>query len=180
MARRGPRPPVLWSLHPTLHDDVARLLDEDDLHLDFFNVDDEETNIEERDTNIVGRFICRNRRCNSSGWSSGKVPVTIRMYPRQQYNARVYHQRCKKCDVVARPILDRTYAERVAYWIRKWNGIEVERPPISGRSSGPHESARCEGCRAGHCRGLNEDLVLQMNRWVLNRALSSFHWINSL
>jgi hypothetical protein len=161
MPRKGRKAAKLWSLHPKLHNDVAQLLDEEGLQVDFFNADDEETNIEERDTNIMGRFICGNSGCHSSGWSSKKIAITIRMYPRQLYNARVYHQRCKICRAVGRPVLDqRCYAERVTYWLKKWNGIEVERPNYSGQSRGPHDSELCEGCKAGHCPNSNEDLAL--------------------
>ncbi|RAL11842.1 3CxxC-type zinc finger protein, partial [Aspergillus homomorphus CBS 101889] len=152
MPRKGGKAAKLWSLHPKLHDDVARLLDEEGLQLDFFDVDDEDTNIEERDTNVMGRFVCRNRGCCSSGWSSKKIAITIRMYSQQRYNARVYHQRCRNCRAVGRLILDsECYAERVTYWLKKWNGLEVQRPNSSGQSKGPHDSELCEGCRVGHC-----------------------------
>ena len=151
----------LWSLHPELHDDVARSLDEEELQLDFFEVDDEQTNIKERDTNVMGRFICQNNRCYSSGWSSNKIAITIRMYPRQRYNARLYHQRCRNCRAIGRLVLDtESYAERVTYWLKKWHGIEVERPYYSVKSKGPHDSQLCEGCKVGHCPNSNDDLAL--------------------
>jgi hypothetical protein len=83
MPRKGRKAAKLWSLHPKLHNDVARLLDDEGLQLAFFNADDEETNIEERDTNIMGRFICRNSGCHLNGWSRKKIAITIRMYPQQ-------------------------------------------------------------------------------------------------
>ncbi|KAL2803112.1 zinc-binding domain-containing protein [Aspergillus granulosus] len=165
MPRKGRKAAKLWSLHPKLHDDVARLLDEEGLQLDFFDADDEETNVEERDTNVMGRFICQNSGCYSSGWSSKKIAITIRMYPRQRYNARVYHQRCRNCRAVGRLILDTgCYAERVTYWLKKWNGIEVQRPDYSSQSRGPHDSELCEGCKVGHCPNSNEDLALVLAR----------------
>ncbi|OQE44081.1 hypothetical protein PENNAL_c0666G01493 [Penicillium nalgiovense] len=165
MPRKGRKAAKLWSLHPKLHDDVARLLDEEGLQIDFFGADNDETNIEEWDTNVMGRFICQNSGCYSSGWSSKKVAITIRMYPRQRYNARVYHQRCRNCTAVGRLILDtECYAERVTYWLKKWNGIEVERPSFSGQSGGPHDSELCEGCKVGHCPNSNEDLSLVLAR----------------
>ncbi|KAL7660541.1 hypothetical protein ACMYSQ_000002 [Aspergillus niger] len=67
MPRKGRKAARLWSLHLKLHDDVTQLLDEEGLQMDFFDADDEETNIEKRDTNFMGRFIRKNRGCNSSG-----------------------------------------------------------------------------------------------------------------
>lgn len=126
MPRKGGK--KLWSLHPKLHDDIARLLEEEGLQMDFFDVDDEETNIKEWDTNVMGRFICQNKGCNTSGWSSKKIATTIRMYSQQRYNARVYHQRCRNCRTVGRLVLDSgCYAERVTYWLKKWNGFEVSK-----------------------------------------------------
>jgi hypothetical protein len=87
MPRKGRKAAKLWSLHPKLHDDVAQLLNEEGLQLEFLDTDDEEANIEERHTNVMGRFICRNSGCHSSGWSSKKIAITIRMYPRRLYNA---------------------------------------------------------------------------------------------
>lgn len=175
MRGKGPKAAKLWSLHPKLHDDVAQLLNEEGLQLDFYNADDEETNIKEWDTNVMGRFICRNKGCHSSGWSSKKIAMTIRMYPRGLYNARVYHQRCKNCRALGRPVLDHEcYAERVAYWLKKWNGIEVQRPNYSGQSRGPHDSELCEGCRAGHCPNSNEDLASVLARYVSYRDFSIY------
>ncbi|KAL3464793.1 zinc-binding domain-containing protein [Aspergillus heterothallicus] len=165
MPHKGRKAAKLWSLHPMLHDNVAQLLDEEGLRLDFFDADDEETNIEERDTNVMGRFMCQNSGCHSSGWSSKKIAITIRMYPRLQYNARVYHQRCRNCRAVGRPVLDtECYAERVTYWLKKWNGIEVQRPDYSGQSRGPHDSELCEGCKVGHCPDSKENLALVLAR----------------
>lgn len=164
MSHRGRKPAKLWSLHPTLHDGVARLLKEDDLHFDFFHVDNDESSTKYRDTNIMGRFICHYGGCNATGWSSRKIATTIRMYPEQKYNARVYHQRCKNCNNIGRPVLDGSYAERVAYWIKKWNGIVVEKPFTSGESKGPHNSELCEGCKAGHCSESKDYWIAQMNK----------------
>jgi hypothetical protein len=143
-----------WSMFPVLHDDVSRLLREDDLEFNFYKVDDTRNCIEEYDTNIMGRFICHNRSCKSDGWSSMKVAITIRMYRGKQYNARVYHQRCSSCNSLSRPHLDGSYAERVVYRLRKWCGVKVEVPNFSGQSKGPHHGHLCEGCRDGHCSQL--------------------------
>lgn len=143
-----------WSIYSALHDDVSRLLEEEDLHFDFHETDDTGTCIKEHDTNIMGRFICRSRGCGSSGWSSKKIAITIRMYPGARYNARVYHQRCQGCNSLSKPRLDDSYAERVAYRIKKWCGIEMDSPNYSGKGDGPHQSDLCEGCKDGHCSQL--------------------------
>lgn len=153
MPTRKKRPEKKSSLYPALHDNVSSLLKKDDLHYAFHNSDDDDTCIEDYDTNIMGRFVCHNIKCPSQGWSSKVVPVTIRLYNNQQYNARVYHQRCKRCQKLSRPILDHSYAERVAYRIKKWTGVDVDRPPFDGKTSrGPHQSNLCEGCKTGHCK----------------------------
>lgn len=144
-----------WSMYPLLHDSVSRLLEENNLHFDFHDIDDATSCTKEYDTNIMGRFICRNHTCSSDGWSSKRIAITIRMYPGAKYNGRVYHQRCKSCKSLSRPILDDSYAERVAYRIMKWRGIHVYLPNYSDRSKGPHNRYLCEGCRAGHCSALD-------------------------
>ena len=151
MPSKNPKSNRSWFMYPTLHDDVLRLLEEDHLDIDFHEADDNRTCIRVYDTNIMGRFTCRNHACNSNGWSSKKIAITIRMYPRAQYNARVYNQRCQGCNRLGEPRLDNSYAERVAYRLKKWCGIEVDRPSFKGKSKGPHQSVLCEGCKNGHC-----------------------------
>ncbi|QSZ29005.1 hypothetical protein DSL72_003514 [Monilinia vaccinii-corymbosi] len=140
-----------WSMYPLLHDSVSRLLKEENLHFDFHDVDDDASCIKEYDTRVMGRFICHNDACNSHGWSSKRIAITIRMYPEEKYNGRVYHQRCRSCNSLSKPLLDDSYAERVAYRIKKWRGIQMEPPIFSGEITDPHESHLCEGCKAGHC-----------------------------
>ncbi|KAH7403858.1 zinc-binding domain-containing protein [Cadophora sp. MPI-SDFR-AT-0126] len=145
------RPNPAWSMFPSLHDDVSRLLDVEGHPFTFHNVDNDIECIRSYDTAIMGRFHCRSRNCQSKTWSSKQIAVTIRMYPEQRYNARVYHQRCEACNTLRKPILDDSYADRVAYRLLKWSGVEQEPPAYSGESRGPHRSELCEGCRAGHC-----------------------------
>ncbi|KAE8326497.1 zinc-binding domain-containing protein [Aspergillus sergii] len=97
MPYRRSKPNNRWSMFPSLHDEVALLLDDDK-----------------------------------------KVAITIRMYPGDEYNARVYHQRCKSCNRLSQPILNETYAEQVAYRVKKWNGCTVEKPKYSDQSNSPH------------------------------------------
>ncbi|PYI11066.1 hypothetical protein BO78DRAFT_393552 [Aspergillus sclerotiicarbonarius CBS 121057] len=149
-SRSAPR----WSMYPALHNDILALLPGDITLPSFHPFDDSRTCTQQYDTNIMGRFICSNASCRSTGWSSKKIAITIRLYGDDEYNARVYHQRCKGCNALSRPELDESYAERVAYRIKKWSGVEMERPPYRDRgvSSGPHNSRLCEGCKDGHCR----------------------------
>ena len=154
MPSRKPKAGQEWFMYQSLHDDVSHLLEEDDLHFDFHENDDSETCIKEYDTNVMGRFICRNPACGSNGWSSKMIAITIRMYPGAQYNARVYNQRCRGCNKLGKPRLDDSYAERVAYRLKKWCGIEMDLPDYLGQSKGPHQSNLCEGCKNGHCTQL--------------------------
>jgi hypothetical protein len=117
----------------------------------FHDLDNDVDIMRTYDTSIVGRFSCRNQKCRSKGWLSMRTAITIRMYRDERYNARVYHQRCKACSFLSKPILDDSYAERVAYRLKKWCGVELERSTFSGQSKGPHEMKFCEGCKAGHC-----------------------------
>ncbi|EGE79502.2 hypothetical protein BDDG_02443 [Blastomyces dermatitidis ATCC 18188] len=142
------------SMYPTHHGGVSRLLEEEGLYFTFHDVDDSAGCNREYDTNIKGWFMCRNRTCASRGWSSKRVAITIRMYPGAKYNARVYHQRCEGCNDLSRPRLDGSYAERVAYRIKKWCGIQMDMSHYSSKSKGSHISDLCEGCRDGHCSAL--------------------------
>jgi hypothetical protein len=151
MPPRKSKPVARWSMYPALHEDVSVLLAEEDLVFDFHGNDDDDNCVQEYDTNVMGRFICRNRTCRSGGWSSMVIPITIRMYSGARYNARVYHQHCRNCNSLSKPRLSDSYAERVAYRLKKWSGIEMEPPQYSGGSKGPHEEDLCEGCQNGHC-----------------------------
>ncbi|KAF9894661.1 hypothetical protein FE257_006549 [Aspergillus nanangensis] len=146
-----------FSMYPTLHDKVSQLLNEAGLDLSFHNKDTGGGGgaIKTKDSCIMGRFECHNPKCESTGWSSLKIAITIRQYRGQKYNARVYHQRCQRCNWVSRPDLDEgSYAERVTYWLKKWNGVDVKKSPSSGERKGPHDRELCEGCKAGHCPDL--------------------------
>lgn len=138
------------SMHPSLHDDVSRLLEQHNLSFEFHRAD--EVGIKLYDTNIKGQFVCNNRACSTRRWSSLKIAISIRLYHNNEYNAVVWHQRCKSCESTGHPILDSTYAERITYRLSKWSGVELETPPYSGERKGrPHQSALCEGCKNGHC-----------------------------
>lgn len=150
--KRKGKAPQRWSLYPKLYGSVSQLLQEENLSFDFRTTDDDENSVKAYDTNVMGRFPCHNPGCTSNGWSSRKIPITIRMYPGDQYNVRVYHQHCFKCDSLSKPVLDSSYAERTAYRLKKWSGVQVEAPPFRIKPEGrPHLRHLCEGCKAGHC-----------------------------
>ncbi|KAG9243107.1 zinc-binding domain-containing protein [Calycina marina] len=160
-----------WSMFSSKHDEVSRLLEDHNLHFTFHPSDEDINVTEAYDTCIMGRFRCHNNACASKGWGSKKIAMTVRMYPGNQYNARVYFQRCKDCNRPSKPTLDGSYAERVAYRLKKWSGIEQEVPDFSRESKAPHESLLCEGCRAGHCA---EDRKVFVEQWEVVTWLGYF------
>ncbi|EMD65344.1 hypothetical protein COCSADRAFT_35399 [Bipolaris sorokiniana ND90Pr] len=139
-----------WSMYPSLHNEVSDLLYKDNLSFSFYEKDDTKSCIKEYDTNIMGQFACSNTACLAV-WTSKRIAITIRKYLDGRYNARVYYQSCKRCRMTSEPQLDYSYAERVAYRLKKWSGIQMELHPFSGQSNGPHRSDLCEGCKQGHC-----------------------------
>jgi hypothetical protein len=162
--RNSPRNPQRprWAMFPSMHDNISRLLEVEGLDFRFHNRDEDIGSTQTYDTSIMGRFLCRNDNCQSEGWPSMRIAITIRMYQGERYNARVYYQRCKSCEWLSEPILDDPYAERVAYRLKKWCGVAQERPQFSGKSKGPHQERFCEGCKAGHCsEGRGMDGIVQ-------------------
>ncbi|KAH7080796.1 zinc-binding domain-containing protein [Paraphoma chrysanthemicola] len=148
-----PKQTKKWSMYPSLHNDVSDLLSNDDLFFTFYENDDNNSCTEDYDTTIMGQFNCSNPSCRGV-WTSKQIAITIREYSNERYNARVYYQSCKRCRMTSEPVLDHSYAERVAYRLKKWSGVQVERPPFSGQSKGPHRSDLCEGCKQGHCSNM--------------------------
>src|SRR5437868_2252844 len=57
---KKPKRPKNWSMYPSLHDDVSDLLREDNLSFRFHEQDHDKSCINDYDTNIMGRFTCRN------------------------------------------------------------------------------------------------------------------------
>lgn len=147
-----------FNMFPGLHDEVAALVKPYDINLTFHTQDTDARCIETYDTNITGDFTCTNKKCSSPGWSSKIVPITIRMYDGNKYNARVYNQRCRACNWSYKPKLNSSYAERVAYRLKKWHGVPVERVPYGGKKDDkPHMSQYCMGCAVGRCRNGDDD-----------------------
>jgi hypothetical protein len=116
MARRN----ASYSTQSHLHKSVADLAEEyTNLTFTFRQGDTDRRATDVWNTSVMGKFTCSNESCRKSGWSSKKIAIRIRMYPGRQYNARVYHQRCKKCERLGELDLDNSYAERVVYWLMK-------------------------------------------------------------
>ncbi|KAH7245277.1 zinc-binding domain-containing protein [Fusarium tricinctum] len=154
MPRENPKPEEgpAWMIYPGLHEEVAEKLEEFQLDYSFNLNDDDVAKVRHYDTHIMGRFACNNKKCKKSGWSTKQLAITIREYTRDRYNARVYLQRCKRCKSLGQLKLnEESYIDRVAYRIKKWNGIEMELPMWSRTSERPHEEDLCEGCADGHC-----------------------------
>ncbi|RAK70991.1 3CxxC-type zinc finger protein [Aspergillus fijiensis CBS 313.89] len=147
------RPQKPWSMYPALHEQVQALLDDKGLHFTFHTSDEDVGVVQHHDTRVMGRFVCRNASCQAGGWSSKIIAITVRMYSPREYNARVYHQHCRGCGSISRPVLDESsYAERIAYRLQKWSGIRQPKPKyFQGNSRRPHSRGLCEGCKAGHC-----------------------------
>ncbi|KAJ0419148.1 zinc-binding domain-containing protein [Aspergillus carlsbadensis] len=149
----GPR---THSMYPNLHTSITSSLESchPELPFTFQRRDTDKDCIKSYDTNVMGKFVCNNANCASNGWFSLKIAITIRMYRNWEYNVRVYHQRCRRCNWVSRPELDEeSYADRVSYRLKKWSGVRgLVRPVYGGESKGPHDRGRCEGCKAGHCK----------------------------
>ncbi|PFH59222.1 hypothetical protein XA68_12653 [Ophiocordyceps unilateralis] len=152
MGRKGGKAQKRWALYGELHNEVAAKIAENGIYLDF-NYNDDENCQKDYDTNIMGRFFCRNQGCENEGWTSKKIAITIRLYRGGRYNARVYYQRCKRCNCLSKPLLDFSYADRVAYRLKKWHDVKVDKPDTGPREGPPHARELCEGCKAGHCKG---------------------------
>lgn len=153
MALRRSKSLKPWRLFPELHKGVCTLLETENLYFAFHSEDDDNGYLKSFDTNVMGFFNCYNKRCNSNRWASKMIATTIRLYPNNEYNARVYNQRCRACGQLGKPTVNHSYAERVVYRLKKWSGREVEPPIFNRKETKPHESTLCEGCKAGRCKG---------------------------
>jgi hypothetical protein len=144
--------PKLFEMFPELHEDVLEAVSGAMISPRFNHNDDDDTFDGADDmypTNVMGNFTCKNRH----SWSSKKVAIVIRGYPGNEYNAAVYYQRCRSCNELgALDLDDNSYVERVAYRLKRWAGVAVERPFFNEGTSPPHISELCEGCRAGYCQ----------------------------
>jgi hypothetical protein len=168
--------------YPSLHDDVLEAIGGTISPTPYFNeVEDDGTAIREYDTNIMGRFQCSDQNwyglcfcfpsqsictqrsdhpanhsiwCSSQpGWGSGVVAIHIRQFDDNSYNADVFGQRCKKCNKLGVLAVNQpSYVDRISYRLKKWAGIDAERPEYVKREMPPHRAELCEGCKRGRCR----------------------------
>lgn len=124
----------VWSFYPELHPLVAHSLQMDYLHFSFHDQDDDGY-LRSYDTYVTGELSCQTPRCPNARWPCSTIPVTIRTYPNQGYNAKVFHLMCRNCGQATRPLLYESYAERVAYCLKLWARVEMEPPgPVSART----------------------------------------------
>ncbi|KAF4772753.1 hypothetical protein HER10_EVM0011669 [Colletotrichum scovillei] len=104
-------------------------------------------------TSVKGKFTCDNGACSNKTWTSGKVTLAIQGYPGGGYNAVVYNQRCKVCNRLGIfSLAEDTYVDRIAYRLKKWAGVAMERRVYEKRGTPPHKKGLCEGCKKGCCR----------------------------
>lgn len=144
------------AMFPNLHKDVENALSDEFISppWSFSNTGGDAEANRMCDTNIMGRFQCRNNQCPSGGWGSKTIGILIRQFPNRGYNAVVFKQRCKTCNELgAMRIDENSYVERITYRLKKWSGIYMETPDYNGEDKGPaHEYNLCEGCKSGHCK----------------------------
>ena len=116
-------------MFPSLHQDVLNAVSDTLASIQFHEEDSDSGSNNEYSTCVMGRFNCPNDACSTGGWGSKKVAIRIRGYPGNGYNAVVFNQRCQSCNRLGNMELDKSsYVERVAYRLKKWAGVVVERP----------------------------------------------------
>ncbi|KAI1342865.1 zinc-binding domain-containing protein [Xylariaceae sp. FL0016] len=140
-------------MYPSLHQDVKEAVSGDITAIPWFKSrNNKEKMSAEYDTNVMGRFRC-SRGCARGNWTSKKVSIVIRSYHGNGYNAIVFNQRCRSCGQLGLFTLDEdSYVERVAYRLKKWAGVQLDRPPYTDGSGPPHKKELCEGCKHGYCQ----------------------------
>jgi ribosomal protein L31 len=147
-------------LFPELHQSIAEAVFPEILSTWFQEDDDDDDCDEEWQTHVMGIFICTNNACKAQLWVSRMVPIEIRGYDSNGYSATVYNERCMSCNRLGTFVLDEdSYIGRVAYRLKKWAGVAVEKPYYGPKTGLDHQREFCEGCRRGKCR--------DMDRYVL-------------
>ncbi|KAF0322265.1 cytochrome p450 [Colletotrichum asianum] len=139
-------------MFPRLHQAVATAV-ADDIGSTWFNQDSDQHPVKEWQTRIMGRFTCENEACDNSMWGSRTVATLIRGYSGNGYNATVFNQHCIDCQTLGAFMVDKDcYVERIAYRLKMWAGVEMERPDYNKKEGPPHEQELCEGCKRGYCQ----------------------------
>lgn len=144
-------------MFPSLHQDVVNEVSNEIASIWFHERDSDHDSNKEYSTHVMGRFKCNNNACSAGGWGSKKVAILIRGYPRNGYNAVVFNQRCLSCNWLGTLTLDeKSYVDRVAYRLKKWAGIWMEKQHHASKKGLPHKSDLCEGCKRGVCREIDD------------------------
>jgi hypothetical protein len=139
-------------MFPSLHQDVVNAVS-GQIALPQFHPDNSDSAANNTySTNVMGTFKCTDNACSNHGWGSKKVAILIMGYSKGSYNAVVFNQRCRSCKKLGKLTLDKeSYVDRVAYRLKKWAGIDMEKPYVNSKKGPPHESTLCEGCKRGIC-----------------------------
>ncbi|QPC74683.1 hypothetical protein HYE68_005435 [Fusarium pseudograminearum] len=139
------------SMYPTLHEYIVRALGKK-LKYSFRDHNTKVDIKRQSDTTVIGKFECRRPNGHRHKWNSNCIAITIREYRDRSYNVLVYHQRCSKCLRPTRAEVDKhLYAERVAFYLKRWNGVKAKRVERHVSPNGDHMEKLCQGCKEGHC-----------------------------
>ncbi|KAF1970564.1 hypothetical protein BU23DRAFT_511504 [Bimuria novae-zelandiae CBS 107.79] len=139
-------------LYPQLHEDVLEAVAPFIGTITFHHTPTTHDAVNVYRTNVMGKFTCTDKNCRAKGWGSKKVSIVITKYYGNEYNAVVYGQRCKECNHLGDLHLDKdSYIERVAYRLKKWGGVEMDKPYYTRKQGLPHKRDLCEGCKRGLC-----------------------------
>ncbi|KAI6080884.1 zinc-binding domain-containing protein [Hypoxylon rubiginosum] len=139
-------------MFPSVHHDVLKVVSSD-ISKPWFNKQSDRIYNNEYMSHVMGKFKCDNSSCSNRGWGSKKVAILIRGFSENGYNAVVFNQRCQSCKKLGTLTLDEiSYVERVAYRLKKWAGVKVEKQHYVGKKGPPHKEDLCEGCKSGHCQ----------------------------
>ena len=144
------------SMFPVLHQNVVNALSGAIPSVWFKRNNTDQGSSDQYSTFVMGRFQCDNAGCAKDGWSSKKVAILIRRFPRNGYNAVVFGQRCQSCHRLGSLTLDEnSYVDRVTYRLQKWAGVVTEKQDYFKKEGPPHRSDLCEGCKRGYCQQKN-------------------------
>lgn len=142
-----------YFMFPELHEHIEEAVFPDISSTWFCKDENGDKSHREWFTRVMGKFTCNNSHCKKKGWFSKMVPIEIRGYGNNGYNAVVFNQRCKRCDRLGSFMLDEmSYIERVAHRLKIWAGVEMERVNYTKKKGPPHETRFCEGCKRGKCK----------------------------